>query len=93
MIVRSVGDSTSIVSAPQKQGNDSFKDLLAKAFEKVNSYQIEYDDVLRKIAAGEEINVHEIMIAAEKARLSLELAIQVRNKAIEAYQEIMRMQI
>jgi len=92
LIVRSVGDSTSIVSAPQKQGNDSFKDLLAKAFEKVNSYQIEYDDVLRKIAA-EEINVHEIMIAAEKARLSLELAIQVRNKAIEAYQEIMRMQI
>jgi flagellar hook-basal body complex protein FliE len=43
--------------------------------------------------AGEDISVHEVMIAAEKAKLSLDLAIQVRNKAIEAYQEIMRMQI
>lgn len=71
----------------------SFGELLKKAFETVNAYQKNYDDAVMKMLAGEDVSVHEIMIAAEKARLSLDLAIQVRNKALEAYQEIMRMQI
>ncbi|ADL07855.1 flagellar hook-basal body complex protein FliE [Thermosediminibacter oceani] len=94
MIIRSIGgESNNIVGASKKQADNSFNDILAKAFETVNGYQKGYDDALKKLIAGEDISVHEVMIAAEKAKLSLELAVQVRNKAIEAYQEIMRMQI
>lgn len=48
---------------------------------------------LRGLAVGETRSVHDVMIALEQARLSFELAVQVRNKALEAYQEIMRMQV
>jgi flagellar hook-basal body complex protein FliE len=42
---------------------------------------------------GEQGNLHEVMIALEKAKLSFELILAVRNKSLEAYQELMRMQI
>ncbi|TYP59934.1 flagellar hook-basal body complex protein FliE [Thermosediminibacter litoriperuensis] len=94
MIIRSIGgELTNVVAASKKQEDNSFKDILVKAFETVNGYQKDYDNVLKKLIAGEDMSVHEVMIAAEKAKLSLEFAVQIRNKAIEAYQEIMRMQI
>ncbi|MDN5330952.1 MAG: flagellar hook-basal body complex protein FliE [Tepidanaerobacteraceae bacterium] len=94
MIVGRIGDLNGTIYASQSgKSGDSFSDVLKKAFETINGYQKNYDDTLRKMLAGEDINIHEIMIAAEKAKLSLDLAIQVRNKALEAYQEIMRMQI
>ncbi|KXG77606.1 Flagellar hook-basal body complex protein FliE [Fervidicola ferrireducens] len=95
MLVGRIGESTGNLYAQptDSKSNNSFSELLKKAFETINGYQKNYDDVLRKMLAGEDVSVHEIMIAAEKAKLSLDLAIQVRNKALEAYQEIMRMQI
>ena len=95
MQVGRVGESIGNLYAQpaDDKNNNSFSELLKKAFETINGYQKNYDDILKKMLAGEDISVHEVMIAAEKAKLSLDLAIQVRNKAIEAYQEIMRMQI
>lgn len=46
-----------------------------------------------RLLAGEDIDLHSVVIAQERAALELSLAIQVRNKIIEAYQEIMRMQV
>jgi len=51
------------------------------------------ENTLREFAVGEGRSIHHVMMALEKARLSLMLAVQVRNKALEAYQEIMRMQV
>ena len=48
---------------------------------------------VQQLAAGEIDNLHQIMISLEKAKLSFELALQVRNKLLEGYQEIMRMQV
>lgn len=48
---------------------------------------------VRKLAGGEIDNLHQVMLDLEKARVSFQLAVQVRNKALEAYQEMMRMQI
>ena len=45
------------------------------------------------LASGQAPDLHSVTIAAEKATLSFQLAVQVRNKALEAYQEIMRMQL
>ena len=48
---------------------------------------------LEKLATGETNNLHEVMLSLEKAKTSFQLTLQVRNKLLEAYQEIMRMQI
>jgi len=69
----------------------SFQDFLWEALDEVNRLQNEADVLARGLALGEVRDVSQVMLAAEKAQLSLELLVQVRNKCIEAYQEIMRM--
>lgn len=77
----------------KEQGQKSFQDILKAAFDSVNKMQNDYDEVLRRQITDENIDIHDVVIAGEKAKLSLELTLQIRNKAIEAYQEIMRMQV
>jgi flagellar hook-basal body complex protein FliE len=75
------------------QSKESFVDIFKDALESANSYQKEYEALKSRQIMGEDIDIHSITIAGEKAKLSLELTLQIRNKAMEAYQEIMRMQI
>lgn len=51
------------------------------------------DHQLRAMAAGENVAVHDVMISMEQARMSLMFMVEVRNRAVEAYQELMRMQL
>ena len=74
-------------------GNDSFANKLNDAIHEVDSLQQEADTLALKAATGDMDNIHQVMIAMEKASLALEFAVQVRNKAIEAYQELMRTQV
>lgn len=71
----------------------TFGDFFQEALQKVNRQQLEAEDALQGLMSGEAQDLHEIMIATEKARLSLQLTVQVTNKIIEAYREITRMQI
>lgn len=71
----------------------SFGELLERAFDAVNQAQWEADGAAIKLATGEIEDIHQVTILAEKANLSLQLAIALRNKVVEAYQEISRMQI
>lgn len=48
---------------------------------------------LQRLAAGETANLHEVMVRLEESRIALQLALQVRNRALEAYQDVMRMQV
>ncbi|NLZ53273.1 MAG: flagellar hook-basal body complex protein FliE [Thermoanaerobacteraceae bacterium] len=75
------------------QREKSFSQIFKAALESVNTYQKDYESVLYRQLFSEDVDLHDVVIAGEKARLSLELALQIRNKAMEAYQEIMRMQI
>jgi len=68
----------------------SFGDMLENALRQVEQDQHTANDMAVKLAAGEVEDIAQVMIASERASLSLNLAIQVRNKVIEAYQEIMR---
>ena len=70
-----------------------FGDLLKKAVESVNAMQHEAGRLEEAVANGENVNIHQAVIAGEKAGLSFKLLMQVRNKMIDAYQEIMRMQV
>lgn len=76
-----------------KVSGDSFADSLKKAVNSVDALQKDADVKMQELATGKSQNIHETMIAAEKADIALKLMVQVRNKIIDAYQEIMRMQV
>ena len=71
----------------------SFEKILKGYVEEVNQLQSEADRSIEGLIAGESKNLHETMIAMEKANISFRLMMEVRNKIIEAYNEIMRMQV
>lgn len=60
---------------------------------KVGELQAGADKSIQGLATGQNNGLHEVMLAVEKASVSFQLLTQVRNKAVEAYQEIMRMQV
>ncbi|MGB3212377.1 MAG: flagellar hook-basal body complex protein FliE [Desulforhopalus sp.] len=70
-----------------------FGDMLTSMMSKVNASQISGDQAIEKLQTGEATHLHEVMIAVEEADVSLRMLVQMRNKALTAYEEIMRMQI
>jgi len=80
-------------NAPGKAEGASFTDVLKDSIHKVNSLQNEADKAIEGLAKGEAKNIHDAMIAIEKANLSFNMMLQVRNKILAAYEEIMRTQI
>ncbi len=79
------------ISASKEQG--SFGDLLSDAIGRVGQLQSEADGELRKLLAGEPVELHRVLLASEKAGLASQLMMSIRNKAVDAYQEVMRMQV
>lgn len=71
----------------------SFNQIVSQYLEETNELQLKAGEVVRQMAAGQIENVHEVMIAVEKSRVSLELVIEIRNRLLEAYRELMRMQV
>mgnify|MGYP001305697057 CR=1 FL=1 len=77
----------------KEMGGQSFADTLAQSLDKVNTLQKEADVAIQDFATGDTRNIHETMIAVGKADLAFRLTMQVRNKMVEAYQEVMRLQV
>ncbi|MFS8541974.1 MAG: flagellar hook-basal body complex protein FliE, partial [Tissierellales bacterium] len=73
--------------------NLQFSSLLKDALNKVNALQLQSDEYKQLLATGDVDNLHDVTIAAEKASIALQLTLAIRNKVVEAYQEIMRMQV
>jgi flagellar hook-basal body complex protein FliE len=81
-------------AAPAKTGGgDDFGHMLGEAIGKLAGTQQEGAQQAQALATGKAQDVSEVVMAVERASLSLSLAAQVRNKAVEAYQEIFRMQV
>lgn len=76
-----------------KQQTSDFSNTLKQAIEKINQSQIESDKMTEALSNGKNVELHDVMITAQKASVTMTLAVEVRNKAIEAYQEMMRMQV
>lgn len=76
-----------------KKSEVSFGELLKKSIDEINTSQVASDKMTEALAAGKNVELHNVMISAEKASVMLTIGTEVRNKAIEAYQEMMRMQI
>lgn len=75
------------------ENKESFGKMLQTAFEKVNQLQTDTDQGIQKVAAGNQADIHQTMIAMEKADVSFKLMMEVRNKVVAAYETISRMQI
>ena len=71
----------------------NFSDMLAKSILEVNDLQKEANHAVEKLATGKSKNIHETMLAVEKADIAFKTMNQVRQKVIDAYKEIMRMQV
>jgi flagellar hook-basal body complex protein FliE len=71
----------------------SFGDVLRSSLAQVNSLQQEADAAIQSLATGGTSTLHDTMLAIQKAELSFKLMMQVRNKIVEAYQEVLRMQV
>ena len=77
---------------PQNRtGTASFGQMLKGSLERVNQLQNEADTSIDNLANGSRTDIHQTMIAVEKADVSFELLMQIRNKLIAAYDKIMRM--
>jgi flagellar hook-basal body complex protein FliE len=81
------------VGGPSAAPGVTFSDLLRNSVEKVNEHQVQADTAIKELVAGRHKNVHETMLAVERADSSLKLMMTVRNKILDAYREIMRMQV
>lgn len=77
--------------APAPAGN--FAAWIDRELGSVNSQLVNADLQVRKLAAGETDNLHQVMVAMEEAKMGFQLALQVRNRVLEAYQDVLRMQI
>ncbi|WP_449540004.1 flagellar hook-basal body complex protein FliE [Ferdinandcohnia sp. Marseille-Q9671] len=82
-----------IQSKTANEVQKEFSSFLKDALHNVNEAQQTSDKMTEKLVKGENVDLHQVMIASEKASVSLQATLQIRNKVIEAYQEIMRMQV
>lgn len=75
------------------QPGNGFADTLQKTLKQVNSLQNASDKAVTDLHSGQGGSLHETMLSLEKADISMRLVVQMRNKVVEAYQEVMRMQV
>ncbi len=91
---REIFDNMNINKENKKStSNITFGNVLKEELHRVNDSQIASEEITGKFIKGEDVEIHNVMVAAEEAKLSLQMAVQVRNKLVEAYQEINRMQL
>ena len=86
-------DQLNKIAQPLSGNTKSFQELLNNSLNELNDEQIEGYNAMQGIATGKVTNLQEAVQRIEEAELSLKLALEVKNKAINAYKEITRMQI
>ncbi|MCK4655830.1 MAG: flagellar hook-basal body complex protein FliE [candidate division Zixibacteria bacterium] len=74
----------------QEEGGESFGQMLKSFVQDVNALQHNSGDIENKFLTGEVTDVHQVMLAAEEASVAFELLMEIRNKLLESYKEIIR---
>ncbi len=93
-----VGSIQGLADKPKKlvvktEGSTTFGETLNGFMKDVNNLQIDAGKSVEKLLTGEIKDVHDVMVAVEKAGTSFELMMEIRNKMLDAYREVMRMQV
>ena len=81
-------DAAQNASAP-----DAFANLMQRGMGEMNASVNTAESAMRDLAAGKSVQLHDVMISLERARISVQTFVQVRNKLVESYQDLMRMQL
>jgi flagellar hook-basal body complex protein FliE len=74
-------------------GADSFSGMLGRMVQEVNAKQVHASETVHQLQTGGDVSLHQAVIAMEEASVSFQLMVEVRNKLLESYQELMRMQV
>lgn len=75
------------------QPSSNFGEILTQAISETNQAQLDADKAATDLSTGRTDNLHEVMLAMEEADISMRMLVQMRNKVVDAYQEIIRMQV
>ncbi|MEW5958627.1 MAG: flagellar hook-basal body complex protein FliE [Chloroflexota bacterium] len=86
-----LADTAKVIKLESAQSD--FIQILGNAINSLSQKENVANQATTSLAAGEDIELHQVMLAMQEADLNFRLALQVRNKLVEAYQEVMRMQI
>ncbi|MDB5104762.1 MAG: fliE [Fibrobacteres bacterium] len=78
-------------AAKPKEGGVNFNDMFNGFLKDVNEMQLKADQSIQKMVSGEVKDVHQVMLAVGEAKVAFNLLLEIRNKTMEAYQEVMRM--
>lgn len=87
----SVGGVSEVL--PGQSATDSFGSMLGRMVQEVNAKQNHAADAVSALQSGGNVSLHQAVIAMEEASVSFQLMVEVRNKLLESYQEVMRMQV
>ncbi len=85
-------NKANLIGSAQTGVTNNFSEVLQSSIGKVNDLQTERSSMINSFASGETQNVHELMIAMQKASVAMNMTAAVRNKVIEAYKELSRLQ-
>ncbi|MCP5115934.1 MAG: flagellar hook-basal body complex protein FliE [bacterium] len=100
MSISAIGPGAGIapIKAPEISGGSgpgqaSFENALSNAIQQVEQYRVDADTSVQTFLAGEGEDLHQVALKTQQAELAFEMFLQVRNKVVQAYQEVMRMQV
>lgn len=97
--IQSIGTSSLLNNISLNEVNSdnntgtNFSEVLGDAINKVNDAEINANNKIEALIKGEDVSMHEVMLAMQESQLSLQALIEVRNKTVEAYQEISKLQL
>lgn len=80
-------------NAQKTSDKGGFGEVLNNAIAKLNQTESKADEVMQQFMVGEVQDIHQVSIAMQEAKLTMQLAVEVRNKIVEAYQEVSRIQL
>ena len=81
------------INNTEERNSAGFSTILSDAISKVNDAEINANNKIEALIKGEDVEMHEVMLAMQESALSLQALIEVRNKVVEAYQEINKLQL
>ena len=82
-----------VAGLPDAGKDSSFKDMLVSSLEEVRNLQTDADTAIKSLVAGEVTDVTEAIVKVEKADIAFNKMMQIRNKIVQAYEEVMRMNV
>ena len=90
-LIEKIGSGPEKITKPDANSEGEFGDLLANMLNSVNELQQDAAQAQQALMSGEPVELHEVMIKAQEAGISMDLLLEIRNKLLNAYNEIMRM--